>query len=289
MPINRREFLKLAGLAGLTGLGGKAAFDLLLPGQAEASLKNLPLTEGRKWGMVIDMTRMNDKIMEACIKACHTIHNVPQWVDKDDPEWEKKPEARWEIKWIWEETYEHSFPEQENEYAPAKYHHHNFLLLCNHCTNPPCCRACPTKATFKRKLDGIVMMDYHRCIGCRFCMAACPYGARSFNWADPRTVMNSKNLEEYEKFRKLNPDFPTDKDFPTRTKGVVEKCNFCAERLAKGQYPACVEAASEIEANAMIFGDLDDPKSEIRKALNEHYTIRRKPELGTGPNLYYII
>ena len=269
MPINRREFLKLAGLAGLTGLGGKAAFDLLLPGQAEASLKNLPLTEGRKWGMVIDMTRMNEEIMEACIKACHTIHNVPQWVDKSDPEWETKPEARWQIKWIWEETYEHSFPGQENEYAPAKYHHHNFLLLCNHCTNPPCCRACPTKATFKRKIDGIVMMDYHRCIGCRFCMAACPYGSRSFNWRDPRPFV---------------PDVR--EDFPTRMRGVVEKCTFCSERLMKGLLPACVEAC---KAKALVFGDLEDPDSEVRKILRENYAIRRKPELGTMPQIYYLV
>jgi molybdopterin-containing oxidoreductase family iron-sulfur binding subunit len=94
---------------------------------------------------------------------------------------------------------------------------------------------------------------------------------------------------EDEKLKKLNPGFPLNRDYPTRTKGVVEKCNFCAERLAKGQYPACVEAANEIMPEAMIFGDLANPKSEIRKALKENYTIRRKPELGTGPNLYYII
>jgi molybdopterin-containing oxidoreductase family iron-sulfur binding subunit len=114
-------------------------------------------------------------------------------------------------------------------------------------------------------------------------MAACPYGARSFNWGDPRKVMEDEEL------KKLNPGFPFNREYPTRTKGVVEKCNFCAERLAQGKYPACVVKANELEENAMIFGDLDDPKSEIRKALKENYTIRRKPELGTGPNLYFII
>lgn len=87
----------------------------------------------------------------------------------------------------------------------------------------------------------------------------------------------------------MNPGFPTNMTYPTRTKGVVEKCNFCAERLAKGLLPACVEAASKIKEGALNFGDLDDPDSEIRALLHEHYTIRRKPELGTGPNTYYIV
>jgi Fe-S-cluster-containing dehydrogenase component len=97
--------------------------------------------------------------------------------------------------------------------------HRPFLVLCNHCENPPCVRACPTQATFKRESDGIVLMDFHRCIGCRFCMAACPYGSRSFNFRDPRPF-----IEEHQQ------------SIPTRMKGVVEKCNFCAERLAVGEH-----------------------------------------------------
>ena len=136
------------------------------------------------------------------------------------------------------------------------------------CDNPPCCRVCPTKATFKRA-DGIVLMDFHRCIGCRFCMAACPYGSRSFNFRDPRPFIKDE----------------TQSTFPTRMMGVVEKCNFCAERLAVGQIPACVEASHGI----MTFGDIQDPDSEVRELLNSHYTIRRKESLGTGPQVYYII
>jgi molybdopterin-containing oxidoreductase family iron-sulfur binding subunit len=113
------------------------------------------------------------------------------------------------------------------------------------------------------------MMDWHRCIGCRYCVAACPYGSRSFNWGDPRPYI-----------RELNPDFPT------RTKGVVEKCTFCEERLAKGQMPACVEAC---KAKAMVFGDLNDPQSEVRKLLGSRYALRRKPELGTKPEVYYLV
>jgi molybdopterin-containing oxidoreductase family iron-sulfur binding subunit len=129
-------------------------------------------------------------------------------------------------------------------------------------------RVCPTKATFKRKSDGIVLMDFHRCIGCRFCMAACPFGARSFNFRDPQKFIN-----------------PINKKFPRRMKGVVEKCNFCAERLAVGQLPACVEASE----GKLAFGDLYDPESEVRELIRTHYTIRRKQTLGTEPSVYYIV
>jgi Fe-S-cluster-containing dehydrogenase component len=141
-------------------------------------------------------------------------------------------------------------------------------VLCNHCNNPPCVRVCPTKATFKRDSDGLVLMDFHRCIGCRFCMAGCPYGARSFNYRDPQPAI-----------AEIQPNFTP------RTKGVVEKCNFCAERLARGEMPACVEASE----GAAVFGDLNDPSSNVRKILAEQYAITRKPELGTYPSVFYII
>jgi molybdopterin-containing oxidoreductase family iron-sulfur binding subunit len=118
------------------------------------------------------------------------------------------------------------------------------------------------------------MMDQHRCIGCRYCMAGCPFGARSFNWKDPKTTYWKEN----------EPPNPT---YPVRSKGVVEKCNLCAERLAAGQIPACVEAVQDTKA--IVFGDLEDPNSEVRELLHEHFTIRRKPELGTNPNVYYIV
>jgi Fe-S-cluster-containing dehydrogenase component len=266
MGMDRREFLKVAGLSALLGIGGKAAFELFAPGEVEASLQAVPLAAGKKWGMAVDMNKMTDEIMDRCIDACHRSHNVPNLGNPKE-----------EIKWIWKETYEHSFPGQEHEYMAEKYKGRNFLLLCNHCTNPPCCRVCPTKATWKR-VDGVVMMDQHRCIGCRFCMAACPFGARSFNWGDPRRAP-----------KELNPEFPTNPAFPTRTKGVVEKCDLCAERLAKGEIPACVEAANKVKADALSFGDLDSPDSGVRRLLRLHYTIRRKSELGTGPNIFYII
>jgi molybdopterin-containing oxidoreductase family iron-sulfur binding subunit len=99
-------------------------------------------------------------------------------------------------------------------------------------------------------------------------MAGCPYGSRSFNWIDPRPHIKDENP-----------------DYPARMKGVVEKCTFCTERLAVGLEPACVAASN----GAMVFGDINDANSEIRKVLSEAYTIRRKPLLGTGPKVYYVI
>jgi Fe-S-cluster-containing dehydrogenase component len=128
--------------------------------------------------------------------------------------------------------------------------------------------ACPTQATFKRESDGIVLMDFHRCIGCRFCMAACPFGARSFNFRDPRPFIEENN-----------------KAFPTRMKGVVEKCNFCAERLAVGETARLCRGLQRCHR----LRRLDDEHSEVRELLKENYTIRRKQTLGTEPSVYYIV
>ncbi len=174
-----------------------------------------------------------------------------------------------DIKWMWTDTYDHVFTDDMNEQLPKKMLQDKYLLLCNHCTNPPCVRVCPTQATFKLE-NGIVAMDFHRCIGCRFCMAGCPYGARSFNYMDPRKY--------------LSDPVPNPK-YPTRMPGVVEKCSFCVERLAVGLQPACVEASG----GAILFGDLNDPQSVVRKALAENYSIRRKPSLGTQPGVYYLV
>ncbi|MEW6001075.1 MAG: sulfate reduction electron transfer complex DsrMKJOP subunit DsrO [Nitrospirota bacterium] len=269
--INRRQFLKIAGISSIAGLGGISVSNVLKRNWLEASQvePDPKAIVGKRWGMVVDMRRFNtEEDYRVVMDACHRVHNVP---DIGNP--------KQEIKWIWKETYEHAFPSQEfeNPYIEERLKEKPFIVLCNHCDNPPCVRVCPTKATFKRKSDGIVMMDMHRCIGCRFCMAGCPFGARSFNWRDPRPFIKKENVE-----------------FPTRTKGVVEKCTFCYERLATGLIPACVDASREAAKKAgkepgLIFGDLKDPNSEIREVLSSNFTIRRKPELGTMPSVFYII
>jgi Fe-S-cluster-containing dehydrogenase component len=261
MKSSRRRFLKIAGVSAL-GLGAKPVLDAfaVTGGHAveEAEVGRGPnALKAKQWAMVIDTRAIESaEDLEPIIEACHKIHNVPKFTNK-----------RHEIKWIWETEYQHAFPGKYNDFLMEKLQHTPFLVLCNHCENPPCVRACPTKATFKNE-QGIVMMDFHRCIGCRFCMAACPFGARSFNFRDPRPFIET-----------------IEKSYPTRMKGVVEKCNFCAERLAVGKMPACVEASNGI----LTFGDLYDPESEVRALLKENYTIRRKQELGTSPSVYYIV
>ena len=258
MDLNRREFLKIAGASTIVGiLGGWSAVEVLAPGELDSEHRQNPQAlAAKRWAMVVDTKKMDEATARDCIKACHHVHNVP---DIDDP--------RSEVKWIWLEPFERAFPLQNHEHTADPLKEQSFLVFCNHCDNPPCVRVCPTKATWKRD-DGIVMMDQHRCIGCRYCMAACPYGSRSYNWKDPRPFIKSRNPE-----------------YPTRSAGVVEKCTFCAERLAEGLMPACVEASK----GALIFGNLADPASKVREILRSRYTIRRKLSLGTEPSVFYMV
>lgn len=258
MKQSRRNFLKFAGLSA-AGLCLTPATSALASGHhKEPVMVNKQSLHAKRWAMVIDSRKLNtEEAINKLADACHHTHNVPHIPTKQD------------IKWLWPASYAEGFPEQENNFPSEELEKRSFPLLCNHCENPPCVRVCPTKATFKRP-DGIVAMDYHRCIGCRYCMAACPFGARSFNFMDPRLHLDMDNLNM---------------QFPTRTRGVVEKCNFCVEKLAEGEMPECVQKSD----GAMVAGDLKDPNSPVRKALRENFTIRRKPSLGTEPGVYYII
>jgi molybdopterin-containing oxidoreductase family iron-sulfur binding subunit len=272
MSIDRRQFLKIAGISSILGFGASVAnathplwIKGLDPSQVE---KNRNVRAAKRWAMVVDMSKFKtDEDFKKVIDACHHAHNVPDFRNPDGT-----VDKKFEVKWIWQAPYERAFPGQDNKYMSEHIKDMPFLVLCNHCDNPPCVRVCPTKATFKLP-NGITMQDMHRCIGCRFCMAGCPYGARSFNWRDPRTAGN------------LKTDLPN-REYPTRSKGVVEKCTFCTERLQEGKMPACVEASPR---GGLLFGDLEDPNSEVRKIVTNKYTIRRKPDLGTGPAIYYIV
>jgi len=144
-------------------------------------------------------------------------------------------------------------------------------IQCQQCENPPCVKVCPTQATWKEP-DGIVVVDYNWCIGCRYCLAACPYWARRFNFADPEIPKEE-----------LNPNLHYLGNRP-RMRGVVEKCTFCIQRTRKGRYPACVEACP---VGARKFGNLLDPDSEVSMVLKKQRVFRLKEELNTQPKFYY--
>lgn len=259
MSIDRKTFLRITGCGLAAALAGSKIAGRIAEAQDELTAPDPAALKGRRWAMVIDTKKcLKDEGCDKCIRACHRVHNVPEIAD-----------ARREVKWIWKEPFEHAFTAHDPEHLPEALAGRPVLVFCNHCDAPPCVRVCPTKATWKRATDGVVMMDWHRCIGCRYCVAACPYGSRSFNWSDPRPHL-----------------VQIDGAYPTRTKGVVEKCTFCDERLARGQLPACVEACTE---KALVFGDLADPASEARRLVRENFTLRRKPELGTAPQVFYLI
>jgi molybdopterin-containing oxidoreductase family iron-sulfur binding subunit len=196
-----------------------------------------------KWGMLINIDNCT-KNCRACMEACRKENNVTLFGD-----------PRIDNYWIRVATIRQKFPNAKARYIP---------LLCNHCEEPFCVKVCLVKASFKRK-DGIVLIDQHRCIGCRYCMIACPYKARSFAFKETHKWSNQ--------------------DSPKRKHGVVEKCNFCVSRIDKGLAPACVEACPK---KAMIFGNLNDSESLIARTIATGKAKRIRPDLGSKPKVYYL-
>lgn len=145
-------------------------------------------------------------------------------------------------------------------------------MPCMHCQNPPCLKVCPTKAT-KQDENGIVTIDYDECIGCRACIVACPYDARQFIWQ----LNNYYEDQKETPFEKLH--------YRKFQKGTVAKCIFCIDRVKEGLQPACVHTCI---AEARIFGDLDDPESQVSKWISENGGKALKAELGTDPSVFYI-
>ncbi len=166
-----------------------------------------------------------------------------------------------------------NFEESDDNYyheVPAAGHFY-MGTQCFHCENPPCVEVCPVQATWKEK-DGIVVIDYDWCIGCRYCMAACPYDGRRFNWKTPEVPEQEVNKNQHYLGNRL------------RKKGVMEKCTFCIQRSREGKNPACVDACS---TGARIFGNLLDPNSNIRWILGNKKVFRLKEDLGTEPKFWY--
>jgi len=244
--MERRDFLKVAGGTFLAGASCSYAFRFLTTSDIKDISADSPLT-GRRWGMVIDLTKCKPDCT-ACIDACREENNVCYHDDE-----------RWDNHWIRKVNVESK--------SDSEHEEKSVLLLCNHCDNPPCAQVCPVRATYKRE-DGIVIVDHHRCIGCRYCMIACPYNARYFNFKD-------------------GEDWPN-KDFPKRTHGVAEACNLCAHRLDEGRLPACMETCQNIGVGAIQVGDLNDPESTVSKIVANSAVKRIREDLGTKPKVYYI-
>ena len=204
------------------------------------------------FGMVIDTAACIG--CHTCAVACKQANNVPV-----DIWWNKILTDGGDAV----DTARGEYPNCEIGFLP---------FACQHCENPACVKVCPVGATYKDPETGIVRQDYDKCIGCRMCMAACPYtGVRSFNWEEPKYAI----------------DFPTgDKDAPAHQKHTVEKCTFCYQRTSQGEDPACMVLCP---GRARFWGDLDDPDSEVSKLIREREYMQLLEDRGTKPSVYYLV
>ncbi|MGD2138204.1 MAG: 4Fe-4S dicluster domain-containing protein [Gammaproteobacteria bacterium] len=232
---SRRRFL--GGSAAVAGLA--IAPGVLLHEIGNAKPAEEPVSGNVRWGMLIDTSKCADGC-DDCVQACNDEHGLTgHGRPATDAQWIRKVKLK----------------------DKQTGHVQTLPLLCQHCEHPPCVDVCPTGASFKRA-DGIVLVDKHICIGCRYCMMACPYKARSF----------------------IHETLHDQKPYAPRGKGTVESCTFCVHRVDNDETPACVEACTAEHHNAMEFGDLNDPSSSISKELKRHTSrqIRADLDLNTG-------
>ena len=226
-------------------------------GQDTAPLENF------QPGIVIDVGACIG--CRTCMYVCKAENNIPESISPPWPQVFQMPDS---VDLTGHPSQEELIKGSTTNYTSAPQPGFWYLgTQCNHCKNAPCVKVCPTGATHKDK-DGYVLMDYHKCIGCRFCIVACPYNARRFNWVKPQ--LNEKDI---------NPLVPV------RPIGVVEKCTFCVHRTREGKLPRCVEACP---VGARHFGNLLDPNSEASKVLKAERSIRLLEELNTEPHISYI-
>ena len=227
----RRQFLKTSvGAAAVAIAPGMLMFDMA-HGKTGAGSGKV------RWGMLINTANCED--CDECVKACNKENGLSGGLSPTDSQWIRKVELK----------------DMRTERSLA------LPMMCQHCAEPPCVDVCPTGASFKRA-DGIVLVDKHICIGCRYCMMACPYKARSF---------------VHEPLHDQKPDVP-------RGKGVVESCTMCVQRIDKGLQPACAEACPN---KSILFGNLNDPGSEISIKMRTEASTQVRADLGLDTGLRY--
>jgi molybdopterin-containing oxidoreductase family iron-sulfur binding subunit len=214
--------------------------------------KDIPSSKPKKWGMIVDLSKCTG--CEICTEACNVFHFVPRGQ-----------------KWI-------ELLEMEDSLGKE------YLLprLCNHCEEPPCEKVCPVGATFRTE-EGNVLIDHRLCIGCRFCMAACPYNARFFNWEKPAADRNGVD--------KLPPEYTPELPLHHK-KGTVEKCMFCAHHSEEGVLPVCVQSCP---TGVIYFGDLNEDtvsngreNLRVSEVVKQGFGFRLLEDLGTHPRVYYL-
>ncbi len=243
-PAGRSRRQALAAFAAGAAATMLAPGVVLITGAAPGAARppGTPASPAQRWGLLIELGHCADGCAR-CVEACQTEHG---WHAGDhgahDPHWIRLVSAT-------DDTHGRTL---------------NLPLMCQHCAAPPCRDVCPTHATFRRA-DGIVLVDRHRCIGCRYCVMACPFSARFFT---PGALTDQR------------PHMP-------RGQGTAEGCTLCVHRIDQGQIPACVEACAAAGGGAMRFGDLADPDDPIRAALAELPTARLRPDLGLGTAVHY--
>jgi len=225
------------------------------------TVADTPPIDGVEFAYALDISRCIG--CRRCVYAC---------VDENNQS--RDPQVHWIRVFQMEKSKGVDFTEGDPYYHPKEVPqegHFYIPVACQQCRNAPCTKVCPTGATWTEK-DGIVVVDYDWCIGCRYCMAACPYGARHFNWSEPSVPADTVNTNTHVLGNRPRP------------KGVVEKCTFCIQRTRNGRYPACVEICP---VGARKFGNLLDPTSEIRYIIENKRVMVLKEDLNTMPKFFY--
>ena len=239
---DRRGFLRAAGAFVATALAPGVTLYAFGGPPASARSPGSPASPATRWGLLIDAGKCADGC-DHCVTAC-----------REENGWGDSGKRETDAQWIRKVTLQ----------DPKSGWSGDLPVMCQHCAEPPCVDVCPTGASFKRA-DGLVLVDKHICIGCRYCMMACPYKARSF---------------VHEPIDNQQPNAP-------RGKGTVESCTMCVDRIDAGRQPACVEACSAKAGGAMTFGDLNDPESDIAKAVRARASMQIRADLGLDTGVLY--